>query len=259
MTWQTRVRRRFDRAAADYDAWAGAQQACVDDLLGWLAEDLRRGGCWLDLGSGTGQLARHLQTLPEMAVVLALDLSPGMLRMARRDDASPAILPVCADALALPLASHSLDGVASSFALHWTCDPLRALSEIVRVLKPGAPACLAIPVLGSLPGRPAGSARGSALQPLADWRAAAAACAVIGQERVLTYADHYPQPGDWLDAVRAMGIATRQAGPSGLSGRQLRGELLDSLEAVREPAGIPLRYSVWQVCLRAPAASDLTG
>lgn len=259
MTWQAHVQRRFDRAASRYDAWAGAQQSCVDELLAWLAGDIRCAGCWLDLGAGTGQLGRRLLSLPDMETVLALDLSPGMLGMAMRGNAGVAILPVCADALALPLASHALDGVASSFALHWTCDPPRALNEIVRILKPAAPACLAIPVLGSLPGRPADTTQGSALQPLADWREAAMACAVIEKERVVTYADHYPQPDDWLDAVRAMGITARHAGPAGLGGRQRLAELRDGLEAVREPAGIPLRYTVWQVRLRAPASPNQTG
>ncbi|HEV2227374.1 MAG TPA: malonyl-ACP O-methyltransferase BioC [Steroidobacteraceae bacterium] len=132
-----RLRAAFDRASARYEA-AAALQARVS------AELLERVGAFdfaprvvLDLGSGTGRVTRELKRRYPRALVIALDIAPGMLREARRKQLLwRRFARVCADALRLPLAAASVDLVFSSLVLQW-CEPLeQALGEVRRVLKP---------------------------------------------------------------------------------------------------------------------------
>ncbi len=136
------VRRSFDRASTSYDTAARLQGQVRELLLGrldWLGfapETI------VDLGCGTGHGARALRDRWRKARVVAMDIAPGMLRVAgqqqgwfRRFDR------VCADALALPLASASVDLLFSNLMLQW-CDDLDAVfREFRRVLRPRGVLC----------------------------------------------------------------------------------------------------------------------
>jgi malonyl-CoA O-methyltransferase len=91
----------------------------------------------LDLGAGTGRVTRELKRRYPRALVIALDLAPGMLREARRHQPLwRRFARVCGDALRLPLADASVDLVFSSLMLQW-CEPLgAAFAEVRRVLGP---------------------------------------------------------------------------------------------------------------------------
>ncbi len=134
---RARLRASFDRASASYESAAGLQARVSAELLERLAAFDFSPAVVLDLGSGTGRVTRELKRRYRRALVIALDLAPGMLREARRHQ-----LPwrrferVCADALRLPLADGSVDLVFSSLVLQW-CEPLAvALAEVRRVLRP---------------------------------------------------------------------------------------------------------------------------
>jgi malonyl-CoA O-methyltransferase len=134
---RARLRASFDRASASYDSASGLQARVAAELLERLAAFDFAPAVVLDLGAGTGRVTRELKRRYRRALVTALDLSPGMLREARRHQ-----LPwrrferVCADAMRLPLADASVDVVFSSLMLQW-CEPLSAaLGEVRRVLKP---------------------------------------------------------------------------------------------------------------------------
>jgi len=127
------VRQAFARAASRYDAVADYQQEVGQRLLAELPwTDLRGQG--LDLGCGTGHGALLLQARFPALTLAALDFALPMV--ARLSSASPALLPLCADAQALPLRDACVDFCWSSLALQW-CDPTRVFAEVARVLKPG--------------------------------------------------------------------------------------------------------------------------
>jgi malonyl-CoA O-methyltransferase len=132
-----RLRASFDRASAGYEAAAALQARVSAELLERLDELRLRPRVVLDLGSGTGQVTRQLKRRYPRALVMALDIAPGMLREARRHQ--PLVrrfARVCADARQLPLGDASVDLVFSSLMLQW-CEPLDAgLAEVRRVLKP---------------------------------------------------------------------------------------------------------------------------
>jgi len=131
------MRASFDRASASYESAAGLQARVAAELLERLAVFAFEPRVVLDLGAGTGRVTRELKRRYRGALVIALDLAPGMLREARRHQQWwRRFERVCADALRLPLADASVDVVFSSLMLQW-CEPLdTALAECRRVLKP---------------------------------------------------------------------------------------------------------------------------
>ena len=106
----------------------------------------------LDVACGTGVLARAVaeRVGPEGEVV-GLDINEGMLAVARKN--APHIEWRHGPAEALPFEDNSFDAVVSQFALMFFEDRRTALSEIVRVLRPGGR--LAVAVWDSLDNTPA--------------------------------------------------------------------------------------------------------
>ncbi len=89
-----------------------------------------------DVGSGTGFMAAGLAPLVKQ--VYALDGSEAMLEVARANlRAFPNVVCKVADGTALPLEDGSLDAVFANMYLHHCADPLAAIREMVRVLRPG--------------------------------------------------------------------------------------------------------------------------
>lgn len=89
-----------------------------------------------DLGCGTGQIAALVA--PHVARVIAVDGSPDMLRAARRRLKRLANVDLRRGELeALPVDTGQLDAAVLALVLHHLPEPLRALAEVARVLKPG--------------------------------------------------------------------------------------------------------------------------
>lgn len=132
-----RVRAAFDRASASYESAARLQAEVAAELLGRLDAFRFAPRVVLDLGAGTGRVTRELKRRYPRALVLALDLAPGMLREAKRHQRLwRRFERVCGDALRLPLRDASVDLVFSNLMLQW-CEPLdAALAEVRRVLSP---------------------------------------------------------------------------------------------------------------------------
>ena len=84
---------------------------------------------------GTGN---DIAFFPSGLDITAIDISPDMLRRAeaRRNGYPGALRLVPADALNLPFAKESFDTVATSCTLCSVPDPVRALRELHRVLRP---------------------------------------------------------------------------------------------------------------------------
>jgi demethylmenaquinone methyltransferase / 2-methoxy-6-polyprenyl-1,4-benzoquinol methylase len=101
----------------------------------------RQGSAVLDIASGTGTSARAFTAAGARCV--ACDFSQGMLRVgasqatARRRPAPGKVSFVAGDALVLPFADATFDVVTISFGLRNVADPRAALTEMLRVAKPG--------------------------------------------------------------------------------------------------------------------------
>ncbi len=131
-----RARDRYDRLAPFYD------------LLEWLPERGAfarwRARLWteasegriLEVGVGTGKNMPHW---PRAASITAIDISPRMLRRARRRAArlglDAELLLMDAQALAFP--DGAFDGAVTAFVFCSVPDPIRGLRELARVVRPG--------------------------------------------------------------------------------------------------------------------------
>ncbi len=107
------------------------------------AADVRPGQRVLDVASGTGILAREAaRIVGTSGAVVGLDINPGMLAVAqaKSDDVSWQQ----AAAESLPFDADSFDRVVSQFGLMFFEDRLGAISEMLRVLRRGGTACVAV-------------------------------------------------------------------------------------------------------------------
>jgi SAM-dependent methyltransferase len=120
--------------AADYDAWydtpRGRWVGDAECRMLLRAVEPRQGETLLDVGCGTGWFTRRMARLPGVQVT-GLDINAEWLAYARERDAASDYIE--GDALALPFADSSFDGVVSIAALCFTADWRRAVGEIVRV------------------------------------------------------------------------------------------------------------------------------
>ena len=96
----------------------------------------------LDLATGTGaQIIACLESKASIRSCIGADLSIEMLALAKtKIESKPYTDRVKfqrADALRLPFPDHSFDAVTFSFGIRNVSDPLAALKEIQRILRPG--------------------------------------------------------------------------------------------------------------------------
>ena len=132
MEHERRVRRDYDRAAAEYALrWAEYTRRSLSLLRPLLAS---RPGRMLDAGCGTGALLGMMRGWGcPPASYLGVDISHGMLRMLPGDDSSAGVQ---ASAKALPFPDGAFDLVVSASSFHDWAAPAAALREVRRVLSP---------------------------------------------------------------------------------------------------------------------------
>jgi SAM-dependent methyltransferase len=95
--------------------------------------DPQPGGRYLDVGTGTGADALACAKRFDVDVV-GVDSSHAMIDEATRRGLTEAVL---ADAHSLPFHAESFDGARADRTLQHVADPVAALGEMVRVVKPG--------------------------------------------------------------------------------------------------------------------------
>ena len=130
------VRQAYDRIAAEYDRrW----QPYVDATLNAVIEAVEFQGheSVLDVPCGTGELERRLLSAWPDLEITGADLSPAMLREARRKDLGERVNWIEADVAKLPLPDAGFDYVVCANSFHYFRRPQEALAELGRVLRPG--------------------------------------------------------------------------------------------------------------------------
>ncbi|MDJ0788128.1 MAG: methyltransferase domain-containing protein [Myxococcota bacterium] len=156
-SWQLSIERRalslpelsqrYDRSAADWNRALdrmGFPEAYEALWRRVLREEgpaaLGEGDRVLDCGVGTGALSGALARVSKSSFALdAIDISPRMLERAAvclAESGQPVTLRQ-GDVCALPYADDSFDLVMTAHVLEHVVDPALALSEMVRVLRPG--------------------------------------------------------------------------------------------------------------------------
>jgi len=130
-----RVRRHYDRNAESYDQLIDPfERVLFGGGREWVCS--RAQGEVLEIAAGTG---RNLPFYPEGVRLVGVELSPGMLEIARRraqELGVQAELRV-GDAHNLPFPDASFDVVLSTIGVMFAPDQQKAAGELLRVLRPG--------------------------------------------------------------------------------------------------------------------------
>jgi len=138
------VQDMFTRIAHHYDLMNRLMTAGQD--IRWRKQVIREaklqaGSHLLDLGTGTGDLAREALKQQPDAKVTAADFTLEMMRVGQHQTLEQGLsgsMPwSAADALNLPFRDETFDAVVSGFLMRNVGDIQRALTEQHRVLKPG--------------------------------------------------------------------------------------------------------------------------
>lgn len=142
------TRQRYNRVAPLYDLMEGIIESSRYSRWRHLLWSKVEGSRVLEVGVGTG---KNFPSYPPHAVVVAMDISDGMLKRAR-DKAKAGKVKVQLkqmDVQNLDFQDNSFDSVAASFVFCSVPDPVRGLKEIERVCRPGGKVVLLEHVLSA--------------------------------------------------------------------------------------------------------------
>jgi len=132
------VRKMFGRIAPRYDL-LNRIMALGQDVR-WRKEavyrlDVTEKDVLLDVGSGTGDIAREISRQHPEVRIVACDFTPEMVLIGKGRSASSRINWVIADAMNLPFPKNTFNGVVSGFLLRNVPDVVQAIGEQYRILK----------------------------------------------------------------------------------------------------------------------------
>ena len=144
--YRNHIRNLYDGPAGAVLA-LGSMISLHEPLVGHLLRsrkfDVTQHETILDVGSGAGQILRHLlRRTQSSAQLVAFDLSHQMLVRARKKLKSHRPAYVAGDRMRLPFADESFDCVTCGWVIEHLPDPRPGLKEIGRVLKPGGRALI---------------------------------------------------------------------------------------------------------------------
>ncbi len=113
----------------------------------WL--NVPQGGIALDIGCGPGTVTAALaRAAGPGGLALGVDISRPMLDRAVRAQAGADVGFLRADAQRLPLRDQTVDAVVSIAVVMLVPDPVAALAEMARVLRPGGRVAVMVPTAG---------------------------------------------------------------------------------------------------------------
>lgn len=133
---EAKVREQYDQMAAVYDQrWNAYITNTLSFLKTWA--QISPQAAVLDIACGTGELERLVLAEHSTQQIVGVDISEKMLVLAKQKCHAYANVSFhVANASNLPFASNSFDVIVSANAFHYFDDPLAALGEMKRVLKP---------------------------------------------------------------------------------------------------------------------------
>lgn len=134
---QNKERKFWDKFARRYDSFIkNAVDSTYVSVLANIDIDLDKNKTVLEMGTGTGIIPFAI--CPKVASVVATDISPEMIRIARQKQKELQVGNIdfqVQDAYNLSFPDQSFDVVIASNLLHLLYEPQKPLGEVKRVLK----------------------------------------------------------------------------------------------------------------------------
>jgi SAM-dependent methyltransferase len=119
-----------------YEKFMGRWSALVArKFLHWLA--VPPASSWLDVGCGTGSLTRLILETQQPGKIISVDPSEEFISHAQHTISDPSVTFKIGQAQSLELDSNSVDAVVSGLVLNFVPQPEDAISEMLRVTRPG--------------------------------------------------------------------------------------------------------------------------
>ncbi len=133
---ETIVRNQYDHLASVYDLrWKSYITNTLSFLKAWA--EISQTDTILDVACGTGEFERLLLAEYSSQQIVGVDISENMLAIAKQKcSAYPQVSFEIASASNLPFDNDSFDVIVSANSFHYFDDPIAALKEMRRVLKP---------------------------------------------------------------------------------------------------------------------------
>ncbi|MBS1553228.1 MAG: class I SAM-dependent methyltransferase [Bacteroidetes bacterium] len=134
----------YDTIADDFDSIMNMYdtnrriEVIFNDFLG---NDNLKNKSLLDGGCGTGLFTK--KAIEKGAIVTSLDIAPKLVELTIKKN--PTAKGIEGSLLNLPFTDDFFDYVISSDVIEHTPDPLAAVKELIRVLKPGGKICITVP------------------------------------------------------------------------------------------------------------------
>ncbi len=133
------VREMYDSMADQYDSYASLWKNTIGKGV-WkyfeemLQENIKDGATVLDAGTGTGEAIRAILKNSNPSKVVGIDLSKGMLKIAREQIKDKRVSFKAEDIQALPFPDNSFDVVTCTWALETLKEPKKTVAEFLRVI-----------------------------------------------------------------------------------------------------------------------------
>ncbi len=128
-------------AMSAFEAWfcrSSLWRLATPRVISWTIQGVPLEGDVLEIGGGSGAMARDLLRLHPLLQLTVTDHDPGMVEAAReRLGEFPHVAVRQADATRLPFAGETFDAVLSFLMLHHVIDWEQTITEVGRVLRPG--------------------------------------------------------------------------------------------------------------------------
>ena len=127
-----------------YDRFTGRwSRLFVPDVIA--AAEISSGCTVLDICTGTGEVAvAALPLIGATGILVGADISPEMVRSARKRVDNPQFLSIVTDGQALAFRDDCFDAVVCQLGLQFFPNPAQGLSEFRRVLRPGGKASICV-------------------------------------------------------------------------------------------------------------------
>ena len=123
-------------SGAAYESYVGRWSRLVaKEFLAWLKIETQ--ACWLDVGCGTGALSQTILENTKPLTITGIDASEAFIYHAKQQLSDARVNFLVGDARTLPFENQMFDTVVSGLMLNFVPEPEQAVTEMVRVIKPG--------------------------------------------------------------------------------------------------------------------------